>query len=142
MRWEYADPDPTVIVIEPESVRIWDPAERKLQIAAMSEGVVSPTALGFLLGEGDLATTFAAEMLPADGRAELGVRLVPRDEVGFEALELWLEPESLELAESVLHDLFGNRTRVRFAEVRENVGVPDGTFDLDVPEGTEVIDLR
>ncbi len=142
MRWEYEAPEPSVLVIDGEAVRLYSPGDRKLQIAPLGGASLSPTALGFLLGDGVLAETFRAESLPPSARGEVGLKLVPREQAGFESLEMWFDPATLALRESVLLDLFGNRTQVRFAEVAENVGAPAERFALEVPEGTEVIDLR
>ena len=38
--------------------------------------------------------------------------------------------------------LFGNKTRVRFAEIVENKGVPASAFTFEAPAGAEVLDLR
>jgi outer membrane lipoprotein carrier protein len=142
MRWEYGEPEQSILVVDAEAVRLYSAAEKKVQIAQLGAGALSPTALGFLLGERALPDAFRAERIEAPGRTELGLRLLPREDAGFEALEMWLEPERLVLRESVLHDLFGNRTRVRFDDVEENRGVSESSFDLEVPEGVEVIDLR
>ena len=85
---------------------------------------------------------FTAVAIDADDRAELGLRLDPRQESGFEFIELWVDRETYQLRESVLVDLFKNRTSVRFDSIEENAGVDDSSFDIEVPEGTEVIDLR
>lgn len=142
MRWEYQQPEPSVLLIDGSAVHLYSPGEAKLQIAPLEEGTVSPTALGFLLGGSRLDQTFRAERLAPDERGEPGLRLVPREDAGFEALELRLDADSLELRESLLVDLFGNRTRVRFEGVAENAGLPDDAFELEVPDGTQVIDLR
>jgi outer membrane lipoprotein carrier protein len=142
MRWEYETPEPSVLVIDGDSVRLYSPGDRKLSIAPLGGASLSPTALGFLLGEGVLAETFRAEGLPPATSGEIGLKLVPRQESGFESLEMWFDPATLVLRESVLLDLFGNRTRVRFVDVAENVGAPARHFSLEVPDGTEIIDLR
>ena len=142
MRWEYAAPDGRVIVLDQSSIRIWNPDEKQLQIAPLSANNVSPTALGFLLGQSVLRETFTAELIAAPERAERGLRLRPRSDGGFELLELWVDPKTSELRESVVLDLFGNRTRLRLSELRENAGVAPGEFVFEPPEGAEVVDLR
>jgi outer membrane lipoprotein-sorting protein len=121
---------------------MYAPADKKLQIARLDPKTFSPTALSFLLGEGNLAESFTAEALREEGRKEIGLRLRPRNDSGFEHLDLWLAPGDYQLRESVVVDLFGNRTAVRFSEIVENEAVPDTTFSIDVPEGTDVIDVR
>lgn len=142
MRWEYAAPDGRVIVLDKTAIKIWNPDEKQLQIAPLSAGTVSPTALGFLLGQAVLRDTFDAELIPAPERAERGLRLRPKSDGGFELLELWVDPKTYELRESVVLDLFGNRTRLRLSELRENSGVAAGAFEFEAPAGAEVVDLR
>ena len=94
------------------------------------------------LGDLDLDRVFAPE-LPAEERpGRLGRVLRPREPAAFEFLEVWLDPESYQVRESVVRDLFGNRTELRFENTRENIGVEEAVFTLEVPEGTDVIDLR
>jgi outer membrane lipoprotein carrier protein len=142
IRWEYSPPNRRVIVLNADTLRIYNPLDEQLQIAGLAKGTVSPTALSFLLGEGVLRELFTAVAIDADDRAELGLRLDPRQESGFEFIELWVDRETYQLRESVLVDLFKNRTSVRFDSIEENAGVDDSSFDIEVPEGTEVIDLR
>ncbi len=142
IRWEYSPPDERVIVLNSDTLRIYSPLDEQLQIAGLAEGTASPTALSFLLGEGVLRELFTAVAIDADERAELGLRLDPRQESSFEFIELWVDRETYQLRESVMVDLFKNRTGVRFDSIEENVGVDDSSFDLRVPEGTEIIDIR
>ena len=142
MRWEYAKPDGRIIVLDGKSIRIWNPEDKQLQIAAISGANVSPTALGFLMGQGVLRDSFEAKSVSEPNRGELGLLLHPKGDAGFESLTLWLDSKSLQLRESVVVDLFGNRTRVSFESAVENGGVEPSVFELAAPEGAEVIDLR
>ena len=142
MRWEYLAPEARVIVLERGTLRVYTPSESQLQIATATGGAFSPTALGFLLGEADLREAFNSERIEAEGRDEIGVILRPRGDAVFEYIEMWLDPTSHQLRESVVVDVFGNRTSLRFTQITENTGVDDDAFEIRVPEGTEVIDLR
>lgn len=141
MRWEYVSPHASVIVFDGKTVRMYDAGEGKLQIAPVGPDMISPTALGFLLGESDLSSEFRAERLDA-AAGELRLRLLPREDAPFEYLELHLAAETYTLRGSVLVDLFGNRTELLFHDVGENVPLTPDTFALEVPSDTEVIDLR
>ena len=142
MRWEYDAPDGRVIVLDKDAIRIWNPEEKQLQIAPLSPDNVSPTALGFLLGKSVLRETFDASAIEGQARPERGLRLRPKAEGGFESLELWFDPKTYQLRESIVVDLFGNKTRVLLTEAVENGGVPPGSFELTAPAGAEVVDLR
>jgi outer membrane lipoprotein carrier protein len=142
MRWTYREPEPRVIVLDRETLRIYSPGDRQLQIASVASGAISPTALSFLLGDAVLGNIFDAVRITESKRDEMGLRLKPREDSGFEILELWLDPSSYQLRESLVVDLFGNRTLVRFQGVAENEGVAEEVFSITVPDDTEVIDLR
>ncbi len=142
MRWKYEEPDPLEIVLDGDDLRIYNPGDRQLQIVPVASGAISPTALSFLLGDGALSKVFGARSITESKRAEIGLKLIPLEDSGFEYLELWLDPASYQLRESVLVDLFGNRTRVRFGAIEENAGVEEEVFSIRVPDDTEVIDLR
>jgi outer membrane lipoprotein carrier protein len=142
MRWEYGDPEPRVIAVDGDVVRIYAPGDRQLQVAPLAQGGLSPTALDFLLGRGSLRGNFAVERLGKGEGDDLGLRLRPRGDDGFESLELWVAPGTHQIRASILTDLFGNRTHIRFIEVKENSGVGENAFTVSVPEGTDVIDLR
>ena len=142
MRWEYREPTPRVIVVDRGTLQMFDPVEAQLQVVPLAESGFSPTAIAFLLGDLDLDTVFVPE-LPAEERpGRRGLVLRPRQPATFEFLEIWLDPESFQVRESVVQDLFGNRTELRFESTQENIGVEEVVFTLEVPEGTEVIDLR
>jgi len=128
MRWNYAEPEVRVLSIDSETVRMFSEADRQLQIVPIGQGSLSPTALDFLLGGADLRESFEAARIEDATRKDIGLKLTPRGDTSFESLELWLDAESFELRESVLVDLFGNRTTLRFAELVENTGVEAGSF--------------
>ena len=143
IRWTYDDG--RVIVLDGETIRIYSPDDNQLQIAPLAEGGVSPTALSFLMGDGRLSDEFTGRIAkPEQGRAApgLGLELMPRADSGFESLVLWLDPRSYELRESVLVDLFGNRTRIELSEAVYNSGVKPDAFRFEPPKGTQEIDLR
>ena len=142
MRWEYRTPEPRVITMDDGTLRLYSPEEEQLQIASVSSGAFSPTALDFLLGTGKLREQFVAERLPDGADGSIQLRLQPRRESRFQFLELRVAPDTQALRSSLLVDLLGNRTEVRFEDLEENQGVPDERFTISVPKGTEVLDLR
>ena len=142
MRWEYQEPEPHTIAIADGALHLYSPSEGQLQIASLSQGAFSPTALDFLLGDGRLADTFRAEARGTTDRGELRLRLVPKSEARFQELELWVAPDTHQLRGSVVVDQLGNRTEIRFEDIVENGGIDAARFRVEVPAGTEIIDLR
>jgi outer membrane lipoprotein-sorting protein len=63
-------------------------------------------------------------------------------DASFERMDVRIDGETLRVAEVVIFDLLGNRTRLAFTESEENVGLEERVFTIRVPDDTEVIDLR
>jgi outer membrane lipoprotein carrier protein len=152
-RWEVESPEPHVLVTDGEALRMFNPTEDVLQVAPLGAGGLSNTALGFLFGEADLKETFEAELIEkasaaGAGEAEpgaaalVGLRLRPKKDPSFERLEVWIEPETLDVRELTILDLLGNRTRLRLENLAQNVGLKEDAFIIPVTDDTEVIDLR
>jgi len=140
MRWEYAGADPSTVTSDGEAVRLYDPKEGQVQIHPIA-GVFSQKALGLLMGEGAIGDAYDATLL-ADGNAgEKRVRLTPNDG-SFTSLELVVSPDTHALRASIFVDPFGQQTELRFHELKENVGITEDRFHLEVPDDTEVFDLR
>jgi outer membrane lipoprotein carrier protein len=142
MRWEYSAPEPRIITLDGGIVRLYTPSEAQLQIAPLQAGVFSPTALDFLLGDGDLLATFEASRLPDTEQGDVRLALRPREAARFTMLELHVAPKTHKLRGSVVVDLLGNRTEVQFRDLVENGGIAEVNFTIEVPADTEIIDLR
>jgi outer membrane lipoprotein carrier protein len=143
-RWEVEEPAASLLVADGETLRMYDPEEGVLQIAPMTAGGISQTALGFLFGEADLRRSFDVEPIAASIGDPPGarLRLTPLSDASFERMDVRIDGETLRVAEVVILDLLGNRTRLAFTESEENVGLEERVFTIRVPDDTEVIDLR
>lgn len=140
MRWEYARPEPSLVVSDGRVLWLYDPAAREVQRMVVDGGFLSGAALQFLLGGGRIDDEFRVEVTACeDGRVEL--RLLPRQEASYERLGLTVEPESGDIVETTIVDLLGNETRIRFSELRVDQHPAADRFRFTVPEGVEVIDL-
>ncbi len=142
-RWEVEEPEQSVLVADGETLRMYDPGGGVLQIAPMTEGAMSQTALGFLFGEADFRRSFDVEPLaPTQGKPGTRLRLTPHDDMSFERMEVRIDGETLRVSDVLIVDLLGNRTELAFGAFEENVGLEETVFTIRVPDDTEVIDLR
>lgn len=141
MRWTYESPEPSVVVSDGETLWIYDPTANEVQVMDVGRGFLSGTAIQFLLGEGDLLEAFE---VAAEGCGEETVRLVlrPREEATYERLGLDVEAATGMVRATSVYDLFGNRTRVVFEEIRTDTNPAPDLFRFDPPEGTRVLELR
>jgi outer membrane lipoprotein carrier protein len=140
MRWEYREPEPSVVVSDGSTLWIFDPTAREAQRLPVDRAFLSGAAIQFLLGEGDLRETFQIRPL-ACGGAVARLELRPRQESTYERLELSVESATGWITETRVHDLFGNETRVVFEDLTANQGIPDAHFDFEPPEDVRVLEL-
>lgn len=140
MRWRYEAPEPSLVVSDGKTLWIFDEKAREVQKLALGEGFVSAAGVQFLLGDGKLAAEFEIAARGCD--AELATLLLdPKRETHYERIELRVDRESGAVVETVVVDLFGNRTTVAFRDVRENAGAASDLFRFDPPAGARVLEL-
>jgi outer membrane lipoprotein carrier protein len=140
MRWQYTEPEPSLVVSDGETLWIHDPVHAEVQRMRVTEGYLSGAAIQFLIGEGDMRRDFEISGIACrDDASEL--ELVPKADVGFEKLRVVADREIGELRRTTIYDLLGNVTEVEFSDVRANQGLDDSVFRFEAPSGHDVIDL-
>lgn len=141
MRWSYEKPEKSLVVSDGKTLWLYDPAQKQVQVMPVGKGFLSGAAIEFLLGKGRIQKSFH---VTAEGCGSNAVKLMlkPRANATYEHLELVVDPSSGAIRESVVVDLFGNRTEVRFSDVHENQGVAPGVFHFKPPPGTQVLELK
>jgi outer membrane lipoprotein-sorting protein len=141
MRWAYTEPEESFVISDGSTLWIYDVAEKQASKLPMAEGYLAGAALQFLLGEGRILDSFRVRAAGCkDGRIEL--ELIPLEAASYERLGLSADEKTGEIAETVIVDLFGNRTLIAFHDMQVNLGPPPETFTFDPPAGVEVIELQ
>jgi outer membrane lipoprotein carrier protein len=143
MRWHYLAPVESLVVSDNEIMWIFDPVRGEAQRLPVTDGYLTGAALEFLLGDGQILEEFevsTSSCIP-DSSGMLRLKLVPRKPASFEYLGLTAKLGTGEISGTELIDLFGNETSISFSEMRTNLNPTDGTFEFEVPDGVQVIDL-
>jgi outer membrane lipoprotein carrier protein len=138
MRWNYEEPEPSLVVSDGETLWIYDPAAREAQELPVGQGFLSGTAVQFLLGEGRILESFEARAEGCGGR-EVRLFLKPREEATYEWLELLVDPASGDVRATAVVDLFGNRTDVEFTSLRVNQRPDAARFRFEAEPGVRVL---
>jgi outer membrane lipoprotein carrier protein len=137
MRWEYKDPEAKLFVTDGKTFYFYVPADH--QVIVSEQDVERSLAGRLLSGRGGLLDEFDASLDSPLEEGVLRVKLVPRrEQPDVERAFVDVEPSG-RIRSILLEDVQGNRTRFRFEGVRENTGLRDSLFRLDVPPGVEVI---
>jgi len=94
--------------------------------------------VAFLLGAGAVRQDFEVSLPEADN--PLMLDLVPkRKGAAMKKLRL-LSDATGRITQMIVFDRSGNRSDIRFSEVKEGLGLDDQQFRFNVPKGTEVIE--
>jgi outer membrane lipoprotein carrier protein len=140
MRWQYSEPEPSLVVSDGRTLWIHDPEHAEVQRMRVTEGYLSGAAIQFLIGQGDMRRDFTITGIACSKDAS-ELELVPKADVGFEKLRVVADREIGELRRTTIYDLLGNVTEVVFSDVRANQRPDDSVFRFEAPPGHEVIDL-
>jgi chaperone LolA len=140
MRWEYTEPDASLVVSDGKTLWIYDPAAKEVQRFPAGGGFLSGVAVQFLVGEGDLQRDFRVKVADC-AQPEVVLELTPKQDATYEKIELVAGRESGEVRETRIFDLVGNVTKIVFRDLQTNLGPAPSTFAFEPPPGVKVIDL-
>jgi len=141
MRWDYEEPEPSLVVSDGKELWIYDPANREAQRLAVTEAYLSGAAVSFLLGAGEIRRDFDVSALECAETSVL-LELVPRQPATYERLRARTDPRSGELLETTVVDLLGNTTTVVLRDLRVNRDPDPKLFRFKAPPGVRVVELE
>src|SRR6266446_1107373 len=125
MRWDYAAPDPQLIVGDGETLWIYQPADKQVIKAPLAQAFRAQSPISFLAGLGRVERDFEAT-LERDEPARWVLRLVPRKAAAT-------------VEEARVTDPLGTTTRIAFANERRNVPLDAALFRFTPPPGVDVV---
>jgi outer membrane lipoprotein-sorting protein len=140
MRWVYVSPEPSLVVSDGETLWIYDPTLKEVQVLSVDAGFLSGTAIQFLLGEGKILESFIVSAESCEGD-ELSLDLRPKQNASYERLKLRVEKASGAILATAVLDLFGNRTEVVFERMQRNRAPDESLFRFEPSEDDRVLTL-
>lgn len=139
MRWTLRDGVSQVIVADGTTLWFYEPDEQQVLKAPFQNAFRSSTPISFLTGVGKLRDDFTVTAEESAG-GPLRLRLRPHGDSDLGTLVLTVDPESYDITGAEVTDPIGNVTKLRFSDLRRNVGVADGAFQFEVPPGVDVVE--
>jgi outer membrane lipoprotein carrier protein len=156
-RWDYEQPDVQEIISDGRTMWVYMPDNKQViesDISRMSaEQGENPVT--FLSGLGDLSRDFSIAWgsAPVDEDGHFILKLVPRQKsqmienivvvVNKDAVESWrnsrLTGELFPIRATIVTDLQGNRTSIRFERIRVNQGLTADLFRFRKPDDVELV---
>ena len=135
-RWDYQEPYPQQIIADGERIWFYDTDLEQVTVQLQQE-VLADTPATLLSGEDLPEDKYVVTDVPSDdGMA--WVKLVPKEvESNFQTVTLAFDQYGL--WQMVMQDSFGQRTRLVFHQVQENVTLNQDDFVFIPPEGVDVV---
>ena len=142
MRWEYDEPEPQVFVIKEGRVWNYVPEDRQLLRYALPPQQQNAAVFALLTGRARLEDEYLAEPaeFPTDIKSTVQIKLVPKAEGDFVHILLELDSRTWLISRLVTLDTAGSRQEFVFRRLKVNPRLNPSTFEIKVPEGTEIID--
>lgn len=135
-RWDYAKPNPEVIVADGKRLWLYDVELQQVTVKPLNDTLAASPAV-LLSGSNDVEKSFSVEDLGAKDGLEW-VNLVPKvKDTDFENVKLGFKGDDVAVME--LKDNLGNLTRITFSNLQRNVAVADDAFRFTPPKGADVI---
>ncbi|MAR92803.1 MAG: outer membrane lipoprotein chaperone LolA [Pseudomonadota bacterium] len=137
-RWDTNDPFPQQIVSDGKELRIYDPDLEQATIKKLDQQVGNTPALLLSGDPSKISERFNVSAYHFDKTGEWRFDLRPKDEETMFAL-LRVHFYEKRLRDMYLEDNLGQTTRIEFKPVQVNQPIPDSRFELELPEGVDVI---
>jgi outer membrane lipoprotein carrier protein len=143
MRWDYVNPL-RLFVIDGQALWIYEPggddgSSGQYYTQELDDSDL-PTALRFLMGQGDFTDDFDIELVSSTDEAHT-LDLVPRrDEGQYRKLRFVIDAATWRVNETIIYDPVGNTNHFTFTNREENLGLSAADFVFVPPAGARRIE--
>ena len=141
MRWNYTSPEQKTFVSDGRRIYLYVPADNQVMVSPVPTQDQATTAVLFLAGKGNLTRDFAISYAANGGTSQrYRLRLDPKQpERDYDWLEVEVDKATMQIAALNAGDRQGGRSAFTFSNIKENLGLPDKTFEFKIPRGADVI---
>jgi len=142
MRWNYKTPQEKVFLYKEGVLEMYLPEEKQLTRSPVSKEALESDIFGIFLGTMSFRDAYVIEdsPFPTDATRVRQVKLTPKTEGDYTHILLEIDETTWLLRRAIFLEWAGNKREFLFSQVRTGVRIPDKTFTLKVPPGTEIID--
>lgn len=139
MRWDYLGQDERYLISDGSQLWVYEPQFAQYYNQSLADSQL-PSALRFLMGEGDLSEDFNIR-LRSQNESVVELDLVPKVRNSqFSRLRFVVDAKTFQVKETTVSDALGNTNRLVFSNIRQNAGLPDSGFSFTPPSGARRVD--
>jgi outer membrane lipoprotein carrier protein len=142
MAFDYDNPAGNRVVSDGNVLKVYEAANKQMFEQNIDKSQY-PAALSFLTGTGKLTDSFTFIMYPGSqmnfpgGKVLVGTPTKPT--AAYTKVLFYVDEATSHVRRALIVDAQGNRNTFDFLEPKVNIPVNAGTFQLVVPQGTQII---
>ena len=141
MKWVYKDPDPQILISNQKNLWFYSPEDKQATKMPIKNIYSSNTPALFLAGQGILTNIFNVTEV-VTGKNIYTVTLFPKEaKSDLNRLILRANKNNYQIKGVTVYDDLGNKTQIKFRNIRINEQIAESTFDFKVPAGVETQDF-
>jgi chaperone LolA len=141
MLWSYAEPKGQFVLADGKNLYFYQPDQNQVIKSPLKNAFRGDIPLSFLLGLGNLKKDFNATLKATDETQNV-LRLEPKGEAGgYSEILVGVSKASSDILWVSVRDAASNLTTLRFAAMRKGVGLKDALFQVQIPNGADVVEL-
>jgi len=141
MFWSYETPKGQFVLADGKHLYFYQPEQNQVIKSPLKNAFRGDIPLSFLLGLGNLKKDFNATLKSADESQNV-LRLEPKGEAGgYNEILVGVSKTTSDIVWVSVRDAASNLTTLRFSSMRKGVGIKDGLFQVQIPNGADVVEL-
>ena len=141
MLWRYDTPKGQFVLADGKHLYFYQPEQNQIIKSPLKNAFRTDIPLSFLLGLGNLKKDFDATLKAAE-ESQYVLRLEPKgDAGGYSDIHMGVSKNTSDILWVSVLDGAGNLTTLRFSEMRKGVGLKDSLFQLQIPNGADIVEL-
>ena len=141
MKWVYNSPDPQVLITNQKNLWLYTPEDEQVTRMPVENVYSSNTPALFLAGQGILTDTFDVVQVLTEKNGFTVVFTPKEVESNLSRLILRANKSNYQITGATVYDKLGNKTDIRFRDIRINEEIAESVFDFKIPTGVEIQDF-
>jgi len=140
MKWTYGAPDIQILIGNGKTLWHYVSYEKQVTKVPIESIYTANTPALFLAGKGKLNQAFNVESVNLD-KNPISITLIPKEgDQSLSRLQLFANKKNYQITGSTVYDKLGNKTEIRFTQIKTNKNISEKTFQFQVPPNVEVLD--